>query len=114
MKSFIRNGSKAAVIAAALTIASSAFAAPFWQDPGTASDGTFADEVVKIVPDTKTVGVYRNETVRFIDAATGQSFAWRFDTTEDVVNLDQVAPAGALGGQHVAAYVWDRDGNGGE
>jgi hypothetical protein len=94
MKSIIRIGTAAAALAAALTMAPAAYS---------------ADEVVKITPDTKTVGVYRGETVMFNDQQTGQSFTEQFDSTTPV-DLNQVAPAGALGGQHVEVYVWDQVG----
>jgi hypothetical protein len=96
MKSIIRIGTAAAALAAALTMAPAAYS---------------ADEVVKITPDTKTVGVYKGETVKFIDAQTGKNFDYTFDTYMPTVDLNQVAPDGALGSQHVTAYVWDEVGD---
>ena len=96
MKSIIRYGTAAAALAAALTMAPAAYS---------------ADEVVKITPDTHTVGVYKGQTVKFIDEQTGQSFEQKFDTYQPTVDLNKVAPAGALGTQHVTAYVWDETGD---
>jgi hypothetical protein len=95
MKSFIRYGTVAAALAAALTMAPAAYS---------------ADEVYKITPDTKTVGVHVGDTVKFIDQQTGQSFTERFDTDSQPFDLNQIAPAGALGGQQVKVYVWGADG----
>jgi hypothetical protein len=69
-----------------------------------------ADEVVKITPDTKSLGVYRNDTVRFVDQQSGRSFVERFGGNTSHINLNRLAPAGALGDQHVTVYVWDRTG----
>jgi hypothetical protein len=96
MKSIIRYGTAAAALAAALTLAPAAYS---------------ADETVKITPDTKTVGVYKGETVKFTDVQTGQNFTERFDTYKPTVDLNQIAPAGALGDQHVKVYVWDQVGD---
>ena len=95
MKSIIRYGTAAAALAAALTLAPAAYA---------------ADEVITITPSTKAVGVRAGETVQFIDQETGQSFTEHFDTELLPVDLNQIAPAGALGGQHVKVYVWGQEG----
>src|SRR5205085_2410933 len=79
MKTAIR-ATAAAGLAAGLMIASSAFAIalPSTQDFGRAADGAFADRVIMLTPETQSVGVYRNQTVKFIDAASGRSATWRF------------------------------------
>jgi hypothetical protein len=69
-----------------------------------------ADETVKIAPATHSVGVYRGDTVKFVDQQTGQNFTERFDSEIRPVDLNTVAPAGALGDQHVTVYVWDQVG----
>jgi hypothetical protein len=96
MKSFIRNAITAMSVAAALTAATTAYSAD--------------DEVVKITPATKTVGVYLGDNVTFIDEKTGQSFTQTFNAAEAGVDLNQFAPDGALAGQHVSLYVWDESG----
>ena len=101
MKKFIRYTTTAAGLAAALTIASTAYAAP--DRGGDAVDGRFVDQTIKITPATKAVGVYRDETVRFVDTSTGQSASWYFDTALSVVSLN-------LGGHPIKAYVWDQTG----
>jgi hypothetical protein len=95
MKSFIRYGTVAAALAAALTMAPAAYS---------------ADEVIKIAPNTRSVGVRAGETVEFIDQQTGQSFTEHFDQERLPVDLNEIAPAGALGGQHVKVYVWGQEG----
>ena len=69
-----------------------------------------ADETVKITPATRSVGVYRGDTVKFVDQQTGHTFSERFDSEMRPVDLNKVAPAGALGDQHVTVYVWDQTG----
>jgi hypothetical protein len=96
MKSIIRYGTAAAAFAAALTMAPMAYSAD--------------NEVVKITPDTKAVGVYRGDTVKFIDQQTDQSFTRTFQYAHSGVDLNQFAPASALGSQHVKVYVWDQSG----
>ncbi|MDB5808425.1 MAG: Heavy-metal resistance protein CzcE [Betaproteobacteria bacterium] len=94
MKSIIRIGTAAAALAVAMTLAPAAYS---------------ADETVKITPATHSVGVYRGDTVKFTDVQTGQSFNARFDSATPT-DLNQIAPAGALGDQHVTVYVWDQVG----
>ena len=96
----------AAGLAAGLMIASSAFAIalPSTQDFGRAADGdAFADRVITLTPQTQSVGVYRNQTVKFVDAASGRSATWRFDTVTTAFDLEQIIP----GAGHVKTYVWD-------
>jgi hypothetical protein len=97
MKSIIRYGTAAAALAAALTLTM----APAAQA---------ADGVYKITPETKTVGVHVGDTIKFVDQQTGQSFTEHFDTESQPFDLNQIAPAGALGGQHVTVYVWGENG----
>jgi hypothetical protein len=94
MKSIIRIGTAAAALAVAMTLAPAAYS---------------ADETVRITPATKSVGVYRGDNVKFVDVQTGRSFTERFDAATQT-NLNQIAPAGALGDQHVNVYVWDQVG----
>ena len=101
MKSIIRKGTTAVGLAAALAIASTAYAAP--DRGGDAVDGSFVDQTVKITPATKSVGVFRDETVRFVDTSTGESTSWYFDTALPVVSLN-------IGGHPIKAYVWDQTG----
>ena len=101
MKSFVRNGITAVGLAAALAIGSSAYAAG--DTGGDAVGDSFTDQTIKITPATKSVGVYRDETVKFIDTSTGESFVWYFDTAKPVVAFD-------LGGHQIKAYVWDQTG----
>jgi hypothetical protein len=96
MKSIIRYGTAAAAFAAALTMAPMAYSAD--------------NEVVKIAPETQSVGVYRGDTVKFVDQNTGQSFTRTFRYAHSGADLNQFAPAGALGSQHVTVYVWDQNG----
>jgi hypothetical protein len=95
MKGIIRIGTAAAGLAIAMTLAPAAYS---------------ADETVNITPATRSVGVYRGDTVKFVDQQTGQNFTERFDSEMRPVDLTKVAPAGALGDQRVTVYVWDQTG----
>ena len=100
MNTPIRFGGKAIGLAAVLSLASTVGtteAADFWA----------SDQVIVISPDTTSVSVYRGETIKFVNEQSGQSFSLRFDTAMATVDLNQVAPGGMLGGQHVIAYVLD-------
>jgi|SRR6476620_6170182 hypothetical protein len=107
MRNTLRTSVAVAAFAAAMTAASSASALALRtsQDFGKPADGAFVDRVITITPDMHPIGVLRNQTVKFIDASTGQSFVWRFDTAETNFDLSQVAPA--AGAIHVKTYVWD-------
>ena len=109
MKGSVRFGSKTIGFAAVLALASAtgASASPSFQDAGEPVSGAFSEHMVVITPATMSVSVYRGETVKFVDEQSGQSFSWHFDTAMSEVDLNQVAPAGALGGQHITAYVLD-------
>ena len=101
MKSIIRYGTAAAALAAALTLTLTM--APAAQA---------ADGVYKITPETKTVGVHVGDTIKFVDQQTGQSFTEHFEYGSPLpFDLNQIAPAGALGGQHVTVYVWGERGH---
>jgi hypothetical protein len=111
MKTPIRTAATAG-LTAGLMIASSAFAIaiPSSRDFGLNAEGAFVDRVVMLTPDTQSVGVYRNQTVKFVDAASGRSFTWRFDTITTGFDLDQIAPGGVAGAGHIKTYVWDNTG----
>lgn len=71
---------------------------------GTAVHKGGADRDILVNPGTRTLSVNKNETVRFI--VGGKSFMWKFDTLgTPVIDLDRLAPQGALGGQSVRVYV---------
>lgn len=74
---------------------------------GTALHEGRADREIRVGADTRWVNVNDGETIKFIvDTAEGpRSFLWRFDTTtESVVELKRIAPAGMVGG-NVRIYV---------
>ena len=99
----IKTLSVIAALIASAAIAGPAAASQFVGDPG-APQGY--DRVITISPDTTHVNVANGETVKFVDTSTGQSFVWQFDTPNWAqFDLAQVAPANALGGQHVQAFV---------
>ena len=111
MKTAIRTAATAG-LTAGLMIASTAFAIaiPSTRDFGLNAEGAFVDQVVMLTPNTQSVGVYRNQTVKFVDASTGRSFTWRFDTISTGFDLDQIAPGGVAGAGHIKTYVWDNTG----
>ena len=108
MKTAIRTTATAGLVAATM-IASSAFAIalPSSRDFGVNAEGAFFDRIIMLTPETQSVGVYRNQTVKFVDAASGRSFIWRFDTANTAFDLDQIAPGVVAGAGHIKTYVWD-------
>ena len=108
MKTAIRTAANAG-LTAALMIASTAFAIaiPSTRDFGLHAEGAFVDRVVMLTLETQSVGVYRNQTVKIVDAASGRSFIGRFDTLNIAFDLDQIAPGGVAGAGHIKTYVWD-------
>ncbi|MDB5808429.1 MAG: hypothetical protein JWN94_551 [Betaproteobacteria bacterium] len=113
MKSFIRNSVVTAVLMATLSgVGHAAYLPPSFHDFGQASDSQYPGRIIKIKPDTRSIGVYRLETVKFVDEQTGKSFTWKFDTLHaGNFPLRDIAPAGTLGDQAVQAYVWDSPSN---
>ena len=87
------------------SVGHAAFAVPVDQDFGSVSEEQNAERIIKIAPDAKWVNVTEGETVKFIDEASGKSFAWKFDTIVAVFDLNRVVPAGMLVGHQVKAYV---------
>lgn len=106
MKSSLKILLAVAGLAGSALIGTSALAAGtplFVGDPG---DEASVQRIITIAPDTKWVNVAQDETVKFVDANSGRSFVWRFDTpTWTAFDLSIVAPAGVLNGHHLTAYV---------
>jgi hypothetical protein len=71
---------------------------------GTPVPPAAATRTVALTPGTHYVNVTGGDVVRFVGG--GQEFAWSFDTSPivQVFELNQVAPAGALG-QQVRVYI---------
>ncbi len=73
---------------------------------GETADAQDAERTIVIKPDAKWVNVTSGETVKFVDADSGRSFAWRFDAPgPEVFDLVAVAPPGVISKQHLTAYV---------
>ena len=110
MRVFARHGVAIAGLTAALSgvVAQAAYLPPSFQDFGQAvGDGSFT-RIVRITPETKSVGVYRLEKIKFVDEQTGKSFVWNFNTIHaGNFPLADIAPGDVLAGQAVQAYVWD-------
>lgn len=110
MKPFVRNSVAVAGLVAALSgvAAHAAFLPPSFHDFGRpVSDGSYT-RIVKITPNTKSIGIYRLEKIKFVDEQTGKSFVWDFDTfNAGNFPLADIAPPDVLAGQAVQAYVWD-------
>jgi hypothetical protein len=110
MKPFVRNTIIVAGLIAALSgvAAHAAYLPPSFHDFGQpVSDGSYT-RIVKITPDTKSIGIYRLEKIKFVDEQTGKSFEWDFDTINaENFPLADIAPPDVLAGQAVQAYVWD-------
>jgi|SoiMethySBSTD1v2_1073268.scaffolds.fasta_scaffold22640_6 hypothetical protein len=110
MNSSARNGLAAVGLMAALSggAVHAAYLPPSFHDFGQAvGDGSYT-RIIRITPETKAVGVYRLEKIKFADAETGRSFVWNFNTIHaGNFPLADIAPSDVLAGQAVQAYVWD-------
>jgi len=60
---------------------------------GSPAHDLFYDREIRLRPDTRSVGVWRLETIRFV-TAEGREFRWRFDSIRemDVFPLNRIAP----------------------
>jgi hypothetical protein len=68
-------------------------------------EGTF-DRVITLRADARWVNVMSGETVKFVDAASGRSFVWRFDIPNlATFDLVAVAPRGVLTPERLTVYV---------
>ena len=61
---------------------------------GSRADGMFYDREIRVRPNTKSVGVWHLETIRFV-TAEGREFRWRFDAIRmiDAFPLGRIAPS---------------------
>jgi len=63
------------------------------------------NRIITITPTTKWVNVVQGEIVKFVDTNGGASFIWNVDTTDFRLDLAAVAPARALEGRRIVAYI---------
>ncbi len=107
MKRLFLSGTAIVGLVAALTFASGAAAAGYSldQDLGSLGSDNVFNRVITISPNARWVNVNRHEIVKFIDAASGKSFVWYFNTPAPKFDLSKVAPSGILAGRRVDAYV---------
>lgn len=90
-------------VAAALLMASTAFAANL-NDLGVQGDANSVTREVVITPQTRWVNVDSGETIKFVDGA-GHSVVWRFDTGSWATGaLSDFAPQLAQG-RDIKVYV---------
>lgn len=107
LKALVYSGITAVGLATALTASASINMAAYSYENDVGSpgrDGQY-DRVITITPDAQWVNVTQDETVKFVDAASGKSFVWHFDTASFAFDLGRVASNGALAGRHVQAYI---------
>jgi hypothetical protein len=62
------------------------------------------DHEISLQPDTRSVTVAHNETVKFITPG-GEQFQWKFDTPRTVVPLARIAPPDIPVASNVAVFV---------
>ena len=107
MERLLHSATSTVGLVAALTFASATLAAGYSldQDLGTPGHDNVFQRVITISPTARWVNVNRDETVKFIDASSGKSFVWYFNTPADRFDLGKVAPAGILSGRQIVAYV---------
>jgi hypothetical protein len=62
------------------------------------------DHEISLQPDTRSVTVAHNETVKFVTPG-GREFQWKFDTPRTVVPLARIAPPDVSLASNVAVFV---------
>ena len=107
MKRLLHSVTAIGAIFAALTFASGTAAVGYSldQDLGSPGPDNVFNRVITISPNTKWVNVNRDESIKFIDEASGKSFVWQFKTPATKFDLSKVAPSGILSGRRIDAYV---------
>lgn len=107
MKRLIHSGTMVVGLIAAVSFTSGASAMGYSPDHdfGSQPQGTHFDRVITVAPDAKWINVNRDETVKLVDASSGKSFVWRFDTPAMTFALSKVASSGILSGRHVDVYI---------
>jgi hypothetical protein len=93
-------------IAATVTVLTAPPAAAADTDQhGSLATGMPYDREIRVGPNTKRVGVWRLETIRFL-TADGREFRWRFDGRHlDVFPLARIAPAEVGVSGNTTVYV---------
>jgi hypothetical protein len=73
---------------------------------GSPADNMPYDREIRLRADTRSVGVSRYDTIRFVTDG-GREFRWRFDTTRplDVFPLSRIAPADVVVRPDANVYV---------
>ena len=109
MKRVFHSNAAIVGLVTALTFASGAWAAGYSldQDLGSPGNDNVYERVITVYPNAKWVNVNRDETIKFIDASSGKSFVWQFNTRAARFDLSEVAPSGVLSGRRIDAYVAD-------
>lgn len=107
MKRLTHSGTAVAGFVAALTFTSGALAMGYSpeHDFGSQPQGAHFDRVITIAPDAKWINVNRNETVKLVDASSGKSLVWRFDTPATTFPLSKMASSGILSGRQIDVYI---------
>ena len=107
MKRLFLTGTAVVGLVATLTFVSGASAAGYSPelDLGSLGSDNVFERVITISPNAKWVNVNRDESIKFIDAASGKSFVWNFNTRANRIDLSKVAPSGILSGRQIDAYV---------
>lgn len=96
---------QAALSAAVLVAASSAFAAS-GADGSPVSGKVYGAKERAVTAQTPHLNVFKDDVVR-ISLADGQSFTWKFDGASNYVNLADIAPQGAKIDKNIRIYVSD-------
>ncbi|WP_424193702.1 CzcE family metal-binding protein [Ampullimonas aquatilis] len=72
---------------------------------GSRIDGAVVDREIQIDKNTHWVNVQKNERIRFVNADTGKSFQWQFDTLDHpIIVLKNILPA-ATDNMNVKVFV---------
>ena len=107
MKRLFHSGTTVVGLVAALTFAPGVSAVGYTPelDFGSQGQDNGFDRVITISANAKSVNVNRDESIKFIDAQSGKSFVWRFNTPANVLDLSKVASSGILTGRRIDAYI---------
>jgi Heavy-metal resistance protein CzcE len=73
-------------------------------DYGSRGQDNSFDRMITISANAKSVNVNRDESIKFVDAASGKSFVWRFNTLSSRLDLNKVAPD-VLAGRSINVYI---------
>jgi hypothetical protein len=108
MKNATRYALSAAAFVAAMATITTTSAASYPRDfLGYPANADAYTRTINIGPDSRWVNVNFDETINFVNSATGAKFVWRFYTPAGAFDLSDVSDAGFMNGKALRVYVGD-------